>query len=75
LILGAGIAGLIAASELQQMGTEVLVIDKGHGVGGGVLYALSRTASPCGNGPRHLVHASVIQPGPGRGSSAARQLL
>ena len=34
LIVGAGMAGLTAASELQQSGQDVLVIDKGRGVGG-----------------------------------------
>ena len=34
LIVGAGMAGLTAASELQQSGHDVLVIDKGRGVGG-----------------------------------------
>ncbi len=34
LIVGAGMAGLAAASELSQAGRKVLVIDKGRGVGG-----------------------------------------
>lgn len=34
LIVGAGMAGLTAASGLQQTGHNVLVIDKGRGVGG-----------------------------------------
>jgi hypothetical protein len=34
LIMGAGMAGLTAASDLQQAGHDVLVIDKGRGVGG-----------------------------------------
>jgi renalase len=34
LIVGAGMAGLTAASELQQRGQQVLVVDKGRGVGG-----------------------------------------
>jgi renalase len=34
LIVGAGMAGLTAASELQQNGHNVIVIDKGRGVGG-----------------------------------------
>jgi predicted NAD/FAD-dependent oxidoreductase len=34
LIVGAGMAGLTAAADLQQAGHTVLVIDKGRGVGG-----------------------------------------
>jgi len=34
LIIGAGLAGLIAARELQAQGQAVLVLDKGRGVGG-----------------------------------------
>ena len=34
LIVGAGIAGLTAAAELQRAGRRVLVLDKGRGVGG-----------------------------------------
>lgn len=34
LVVGAGIAGLIAATELQKAGRSVLVLDKGRGVGG-----------------------------------------
>jgi renalase len=34
LIVGAGMAGLTAASELQQNGHNVIVFDKGRGVGG-----------------------------------------
>ena len=34
LIVGAGMAGLTAASDLQQDGHNVLVMDKGRGVGG-----------------------------------------
>jgi len=34
LVVGAGMAGLVAASELQRAGHNVLVIDKGRGVGG-----------------------------------------
>ena len=34
LVIGAGIAGLIAAGELQRAGRRVLVLDKGRGVGG-----------------------------------------
>jgi predicted NAD/FAD-dependent oxidoreductase len=34
LIVGAGMAGLAAASELKQTGCKVLVIDKGRGAGG-----------------------------------------
>jgi predicted NAD/FAD-dependent oxidoreductase len=34
LVVGAGIAGLIAAGELQRAGRRVLVLDKGRGVGG-----------------------------------------
>lgn len=34
LIVGAGMAGLTAASELQQSGHTVIVLDKGRGVGG-----------------------------------------
>ncbi|MBE0697240.1 MAG: FAD-dependent oxidoreductase [Anaerolineaceae bacterium] len=34
LVVGAGMAGLTAASDLQQAGHPVLVIDKGRGVGG-----------------------------------------
>ncbi len=34
LIIGAGMAGLIAAAELQRAGRRVLVLDKGRGVGG-----------------------------------------
>lgn len=36
LIVGAGMAGLTAAAELQQNGHKVIVFDKGHGVGGRV---------------------------------------
>lgn len=34
LIIGAGIAGLLAATELQKVGQRVTVLDKGQGVGG-----------------------------------------
>lgn len=34
LVIGAGMAGLIAAAELQRAGHRVLVLDKGRGVGG-----------------------------------------
>lgn len=34
LVIGAGMAGLAAASELQRTGRGVLVLDKGRGVGG-----------------------------------------
>ncbi len=34
LVIGAGIAGLIAAGELRRAGRRVLVLDKGRGVGG-----------------------------------------
>jgi predicted NAD/FAD-dependent oxidoreductase len=34
LVIGAGMAGLIAATELQQTGRSVRVLDKGRGVGG-----------------------------------------
>ena len=34
LIVGAGMTGLTAASELQQKGHNVIVFDKGRGVGG-----------------------------------------
>jgi len=34
LIVGAGIAGLSAASTLSRLGRDVVVIDKGRGVGG-----------------------------------------
>lgn len=34
LVVGAGMAGLIAAGELQRAGRRVLVLDKGRGVGG-----------------------------------------
>ena len=36
LVIGAGIAGLVAAAEIQRAGWRVLVIDKGRGVGGRV---------------------------------------
>jgi predicted NAD/FAD-dependent oxidoreductase len=34
LVVGAGMAGLMAAAELQRAGLRVIVIDKGRGVGG-----------------------------------------
>jgi len=34
LIIGAGLAGLSAANKLQQAGLNVLVVDKGRGIGG-----------------------------------------
>ncbi len=34
LVIGAGMAGLTAAAELQRAGRRVLVLDKGRGVGG-----------------------------------------
>ena len=34
LVIGAGVAGLIAAAELQRAGRSVLVLDKGRGFGG-----------------------------------------
>ena len=36
LIVGAGMAGLTAATKVQQNGHKVIVFDKGHGVGGRV---------------------------------------
>jgi len=45
LIVGAGMAGLTAASELQNGGLKVLVVDKGRGVGG-------RLAGDAFGGPR-----------------------
>ena len=41
LVIGAGMAGLTAAAELQRAGCGALVLDKGRGVGGwpaGVLH-------------------------------------
>lgn len=34
IVVGAGIAGLLAAKTLQQRGHQVIVVDKGRGVGG-----------------------------------------
>ena len=34
LVIGAGMAGLVAAAELQRAGRRALVIEKGRGVGG-----------------------------------------
>ena len=34
LVVGAGLAGLIAARELERSGVDVVVVDKGRGVGG-----------------------------------------
>ncbi|HIK80447.1 MAG TPA: FAD-dependent oxidoreductase, partial [Porticoccaceae bacterium] len=34
LIIGAGLAGLSAANDLQRSGYKVLVADKGRGLGG-----------------------------------------
>lgn len=34
IIVGAGVAGLVAANHLQQLGLNVLVLDKGRSVGG-----------------------------------------
>lgn len=34
IVVGAGMAGLVAAAELQRAGRRVLVLDKGRGVGG-----------------------------------------
>ena len=34
LVIGAGISGLLCASELQRAGVSVRVLDKGRGVGG-----------------------------------------
>jgi len=34
LIIGAGLAGLSAANDLQQAGHQILVVDKGRGLGG-----------------------------------------
>jgi predicted NAD/FAD-dependent oxidoreductase len=34
LVIGAGVAGLLAARELTRAGADVIVIDKGRGVGG-----------------------------------------
>jgi predicted NAD/FAD-dependent oxidoreductase len=34
LVVGAGMAGLTAAAELQRAGRRVLVLDEGRGVGG-----------------------------------------
>ena len=52
LIIGGGMAGLTAASELQGAGCRVLVLDKGRGVGGrlasrriGALTAMRRASS------------------------------
>ena len=34
LVVGAGLAGLRAAADLQAAGRQVLVVDKGRGLGG-----------------------------------------
>lgn len=34
IVIGAGLAGLVAAGELRQAGHQVVVVDKGRGVGG-----------------------------------------
>ena len=34
VVVGAGLSGLIAAQTMQQVGHEVLVLDKGRSVGG-----------------------------------------
>ena len=34
LVVGAGLAGLMAAQTLQHQGRRVVVVDKGHSVGG-----------------------------------------
>ncbi|MFT6051040.1 MAG: renalase [Halioglobus sp.] len=34
VIIGAGLAGLSAASELKKLGVDVLIVDKGRGLGG-----------------------------------------
>ena len=34
IVIGAGISGLFAANRLQTEGLEVLVLDKGRGLGG-----------------------------------------
>lgn len=34
LIIGAGISGLVCATELQRAGLNVCLVDKGRGVGG-----------------------------------------
>ncbi|MCO5186288.1 MAG: FAD-dependent oxidoreductase [Anaerolineae bacterium] len=46
LIIGAGIAGLVAAQRLQSAGLTVTVVDKGRGVGGRM--ATRRLTSPDG---------------------------
>jgi len=38
VIVGAGMSGLVAAKELTSAGLNVLVIDKGRGLGGRMAY-------------------------------------
>ncbi len=49
IVVGAGISGLLAATELQNSGWQVTVLDKGRGVGGRM--ATRRVAgAPCDSG-------------------------
>ena len=54
VVVGAGISGLMAATELQAFGLQVTVLDKGRGVGGRMATRRINTAS----GPALLDHGA-----------------
>lgn len=59
VIVGSGIAGLVAAARLAHAGLSVLVIDR-HGTPGGKMRALPSSAGPVDAGPTVLTMRAVF---------------